>query len=384
MIAKYVKFRKAFGLISCLIVLNSCASKSINIDYDGHVYIKTTINDTVFGNFLYDTGASNFILDSTFVAKNKFQFKNERVVEIVGVGNNTKRVKLVNDKLYFNVDEKYNYSRETYLVDLKIFMGQNIDGILGVRTFKDRPHKIDFIKKKLTFTEKHKNYDSIKFTYNHSKIYVPLDFAVNKKRYSGKFILDLGSAVTVLNSTNTIDIANEANYISLGGIGGETSGKSIFVDSFKLGNKSLTNYIIDFSQDTSGALADKNFTGLLGNDILDNFDIIIDLQKEMLYLKPNEKYNKHNKFLYKSFSYMDNTAIDKSWVVNYLYLDTDAYRKGLRLNDKILEIDGVKVTNLSRVKFYKSLKLNQELKLKIETSGEIKEINLILNKFLGK
>jgi len=34
--------------------------------------------------------------------------------------------------------------------------------------------------------------------------------------------------------------------------------------------------------------------------------------------------------------------------------------------------------------FYKSLKLNQELKLKIATNGEIKEINLILNKFLGK
>ena len=88
--------------------------------------------------------------------------------------------------------------------------------------------------------------------------------------------------------------------------------------------------------------------------------------------------------LYKSFSYIDNAKIDGSWMVSYIYLDTDAYEKGLRLYDEILEIDGVKVSKLKRVSFYRSLKLNQELKLKLRRNEETLIINVILNKFLGK
>jgi len=371
------------GIVICSIFLNSCAQKSIDIIYDGHVYIRTDVNDVAIGNFMYDTGAPDFYLDTTFVRNNNFQFKEVKNIQIGGVGNQTQIVNQVNNKIYYKVDEKYNDSRETYLIGLKEFMGERIDGILGVKTFLDRPHKIDFINKKLTFTDRYKSYDSIKFIYNGDRIYIPMEYTIDKKKYSGKFILDLGSTVTVLNSTSGIDAAFGSNLIAIGGIGGETTGKTLFVDNFKLGNQCISNYPIDISTDTKGALADAEFDGLLGTDILDDFDIGINLQKKILYLKPNKKNNKHNKLRYKSFSYIDNTSTDESWIVSYIYLDTDAYRKGLRLYDKILEINGVKVTELNRVEFYKSLKLNQELELLISRNEEAIKINLVLDKFLG-
>ena len=52
--------------------------------------------------------------------------------------------------------------------------------------------------------------------------------------------------------------------------------------------------------------------------------------------------------------------------------------------DEILEIDGVKVSKLKRVPFYKALKLNQELKLTLRRNGDTIKINVILDKFLGK
>lgn len=384
MTKKQLNYFKTSSILSFSLFFNSCATKSIPITYDGHIFIKTTINDSIIGNFMYDTGALDFYFDTTFVRKNKFQFDEKQIIEMGGVGSGTKTAQLVNDKIYYKVDKKYNNSRTTYLVGLKDFMGENIDGILGVKTFQNRPHKIDFINKKLTFTNKHQNYDSIKFIYEGDKIYIPLHYTIDEKQYFGKFILDLGSSLTVLNSTSGINTASAATSIGIGGIGGETKGKTLIFDAIKLGNQVITDYVIDISEDTAGALADANYEGLLGTDILDDFDIIIDLEQKVLYVKPNKKFNRHKKMLYKSFSYIDNTNTTGSWVVSYIYLNTDAYKKGLRLYDEILEIDGVKVSKLKRVEFYKSLKLNQELELKLRRNKDTIKINVVMDKFAGK
>ena len=188
----------------------------------------------------------------------------------------------------------------------------------------------------------------------------------------------------MLNSTSGINTADGVSSLGAGGIGGETKGKTLIFDAIQLGNQVITDYVLDISEDKAGALADANYDGLLGTDILDDFDIILDLEQKVLYVKPNKKFNRHKKMLYKSFSYIDNTNTTGSWTVSYIYLNTDAYKKGLRLHDEILEIDGVKVSKLKRVPFYKALKLNQELKLTLRRNGDTIKINVILDKFLGK
>ena len=50
--------------------LVSCAKKSLQIEYNGHIYIKTKIEDSICGNFIYDTGAKELILDTAFCKKN--------------------------------------------------------------------------------------------------------------------------------------------------------------------------------------------------------------------------------------------------------------------------------------------------------------------------
>ena len=323
--------------------LVSCAKKSLQIEYNGHIYIKTKIEDTIYGNFIYDTGAKELILDTAFCKKNKLIFKTTQDTKIGGVGNSIQNAKIVLDTL-------------TY--------------------------KIDFINKKISFFKNTKNYDSINLIFDGDKIYVPVTYTINEEEYIGKFILDLGSSVTVLNSSNKINTRNRGDFESIGGIGGKTAGKTIFINQFKLGNQSINNFPIDISNDSKGALSSSEYDGILGNDILDDFDLIIDIKKSKLFLKPNKKINKHKKFFYKSFSFIDNSKIDKSWLVSYIYLNTDAYKKGLRLNDKITAINNISVEKLDRIKYYKGLKLNQELELTIIRDDNSMKINIILNKFL--
>ena len=185
-----------------------------------------------------------------------------------------------------------------------------------------------------------------------------------------------------MNSSNKIKIDYGSEFEAIGGVGGKTKGRTIFIDELKFGNLSIYKYPVDISSDKNGALSKNNYDGILGNDILDDFDLIIDIKKSKLFLKPNKKINKHKKFFYKSFSFIDNSKIDKSWLVSYIYLNTDAYKKGLRLNDKITAINNISVEKLDRIKYYKGLKLNQELELTIIRDDNSMKINIILNKFL--
>ena len=370
------------SLLSCSIFLVSCAKKSIQIEYNGHIYIKTKIENTIYGNFMYDTGAKEIILDTSFCKKNNLIFKITQDTKIGGIGNTIQNAKIVSDTLTYKIDKKTNFSNKTYLLGLRNFLGQKTDGILGVNSFKDRPHKIDFINKKISFIKNTKNYDSINLIFDGDKIYIPVTYTINKEEYMGKFILDLGSSVTVLNSSNKISTNNLGDFESIGGIGGKTSGETIFINQFNLGKQSLYSFPIDVSNDTNGALSSSNHQGLIGNDVLDDFDIIIDLKKSKLYIKPNKKNNKHKKEFYKSFSFIENNDIVKNWSVSYIYLNTDAYKQGLRLYDKIISIDNVQIEKLDRLKFYRGLKLNQKLELSIIREGKLLKISFILNKFL--
>lgn len=78
----------------------------------------------------------------------------------------------------------------------------------------------------------------------------------------------------------------------------------------------------------------------------------------------------------RSFSYIDRTDIDDSWLISYIYIDTDAYKNGLRLNDKVIAIDGELVKNLDRLNFYKNLKIDQKLEFTVIREGKTIKINL--------
>ena len=363
--------------------LISCSSKkNIDIEYDGHIYIKTTLNDSVTGNFVYDTGAPEMIIDNSFKNKNKLVFIKEEDTRMNGIGNETKNVKVISETINYKNDGRKKKSKKTFLIDLKSILGQKADGILGFKTFENRAHKIDYINKKIFFTKSHKNYEVLKMILKDDKLYIPINYIVEKKEYNGNFILDLGSSVTILNSSNKIKIDYGSEFEAIGGVGGKTKGRTIFIDELKFGNLSIYKYPVDISSDKNGALSKNNYDGILGNDILDDFDIIIDLNEKILYLKPNIKNNKHKQYFYKSFSYVNRTNIDRSWLVSYIFINTDAYKKGLRLNDKIISINGTSVEQINHLEFYKNLKINQELELTINRDGKTFNINFVLDKFL--
>lgn len=380
------QYQKIFYLSTIVILILSCSRKTISFDYDGHIYvkIKKINNKKVNGDFIYDTGAPFFYIDSSFCVENKIKFKNIQKGIIGGIGNGTKNTYKIKDTVTYAFKKIKNYSDNSTILNFKSILGKNADGILGVNSFNNKSHKIDYVKREISLIDNFNGYDKIKFEFKNYRILVPLEIRFSNNSYiKGSFLLDTGSSITCLTSNHNIDNIEQIQYLSTGGTGGETKGFTTYADEIMIGNYKILKHLIDISEDSSGSLSSTDYAGIIGNDVLDNFDLIIDLKQNYIYIKPNEKFNIHRKFLFKSFSYIDRTDIDDSWLISYIYIDTDAYKNGLRLNDKVIAIDGELVKNLDRLNFYKNLKIDQKLEFTVIREGKTIKINFALNKFLG-
>lgn len=373
-------------LIFCalLIIFYSCSSKSMKFRYDGHIYIKVNFDDKIRGNFIYDTGAPMLVIDTLFYKKNPFRFKEIQFAEMGGVGNTMQTVKLVKDTIQYETKFGIEKSGYNILMDLKNILGKNIDGIAGVESFDKKPHKINYISKHISQVKKIKGFEKIIIEYDDYRIFVPISIQINDStKVVGKFLLDLGSNTTTLvkNSMN-INSVKKINYISRGGAGGESSGNTFYAEKLSIGKFIIKHFPIDMSKDTLGAMASNLYLGKIGNDLLDDFDVILDLPNKNLFLRPNKNFNKNPSFLFKGFSFIDRTDINQGWRVATIYEESDAYKSGLRINDQITSINDKSVYSMDKVKILQKLEPNQQLKIQILRDNEILFFNFILNTFL--
>jgi len=93
---------------------------------------------------------------------------------------------------------------------------------------------------------------------------------------------------------------------------------------------------------------DPTQIGLLGNEFLSKFTVIIDYRNKQLYLRPNTEYFSpcRNSNLGMRLSKIPD---QKSCIVNSIYVGTPAYIAGIQLGDKILSINGVPTESINAV-----------------------------------
>ncbi|WP_330442385.1 PDZ domain-containing protein [Flavobacterium sp. C4GT6] len=343
------------------------------------------MKNKICGNFLFDTGWSGITLDSMFCDINSLNYKTIDI-EGRGVGNSTMTFKLIADTIYFEFSNKeFGFSSTTTMVDLKGMLDKKVDGITGIQTFAQKPYLIDYISQKIIFIDSVKGYKSINAHFEDNRIYLPLSITLkNGKMIQGKFLLDTGSTRTFFNSHvyNTDGIYNSNNkkkVFTKGGVGGNSNGYFLPVSAVELGEFKLKNLITTVSTDTLGMLANSHYMGIIGNDVLDDFHIIFDHQKEKVWVKPNKNFNKNERKLYRGVSFYD---AGKKWYVAGIVEDTEAYRKGIRMDDEILEVNNIPVENIDLDHFVDKLRANDVLNLKVKQGDEEKEIKFKLNVFI--
>ena len=379
-------------LLSCSKNIYQQKEKQIEFKNTGrHISINLKINQYDEGNFYFDTASPWFIIDSTFYKNQKMSFGHFSESENIGTGNNPVLITRILDTVEFSIIDNVYFSKFNMIYNLKKILGNNIDGIVGLSNFSNTPFEIDYVAKKIILNPKiDDSYQEVAIKYDGNYMYLPIELMLKTgTKVKGDFIIDTGSYKTILTSefSDNKNILNnkKVTYKNNGGVGGLHMGYSLFASDTKVDKFKLIDHQIDVSKDSLGALSkNKNYIGIIGNDMLQNFDIIYHPTQNKIWVKPNKNFGKPSDNLYKSFILMETNDKNKGWSVGSLYEESDAYKKGLRYNDEITEINNKSVRNLNLENFTHKLKPNQKLKLKVKRGSEYFEIDTHLNVFLSK
>ena len=390
--------KQIFLFLFCLILF-SCSKniyhqKEYYINFkntEGRICVKLKVNKYKEGNFYFDTGANRFVIDSSFYKNQKMSFENYSQTQSKGVGNVMPKMIKIYDTIHFSMNKNSFLSNQNIIHNLKKNLGKNIDGIFGVAHFGNAPFKIDYIKRKVILNPQiDESYQEVKIMFDENLMYLPVEIILaNGTIIRGNLGVDTGARESMLTSefANNKDVSQRKKsiYIHNGGIGGLHLGYSLFFSKVKINKFILLNRKFDINKDISGALSknDKDI-GIIGNDILSHFDIIYHPTQNKIWMKPNKNFNKPSGDLYKSFILIETTDKDKGWMVGGIYEDTDAYQKGLRHQDEVLEINNTCVKKLNLQKWNNKLKPNQKIKLKVKRGNDYFEIDTYLNVFLKK
>ena len=326
------------------------------------ILLKCRLNDSITGNFFFDTGAYQFSLDSSFnraiinkYSKFKIQHNDSGNVYYEGLVRKKISLKIGAISLHtFPLDEN---------LDMKKFGGKLMDGIIGIEPFMNRSISINFDDS--TFSESLcDNIDEkVKYTLNPIKqqdgfliIEATVDIG-NGIKITGSFLFDTGCGPAIF-LTNETRLKYELDTIvkKLELIGnnltlyGKTNQFIIKGKNIKIFNKNLLGPRIVCSRDTGAPFGHQKYIGVIGSEIFNKFNYVINVKRTIVYSVPNKSFNaKFKPIIGLGFCLVDRTDICDGYVVSGIIANADAYTKGIRNNDIITHLNGNSVKNLSEI-----------------------------------
>ncbi|MCL1670027.1 aspartyl protease family protein [Elizabethkingia ursingii] len=345
--------------------------------------------------FFFDTGAATTLLDKKVA--DKYNLKANHKTEVGGAGGKKVYDVLTNQKIFLD----RNSHVETNIVfddlsRLSTLYDRNFDGIIGAAILKKYLTKFDFETHTMylyKFGEPLDNtgYEKIDFEFYSGGIpRFPITFELkNKEKFSGDILFDSGASLSLLvnapykEKNNLLSKMSRKITYSSSNLSNKTNYSKGLIESLQLGNTRIEhkNLGILFSSDKQGVSSENGLLGILGSEIINRFNFILDYKNKKLYLKPNSLF--HNEFEMPinpiSLKYSD----DRNEIrISSVMENTDAYEKGLKENQTIISINNIASNDIET---YRQL-LNQKNKKVIikymDSDNKIKTVKFKLKELL--
>jgi len=323
---------------------------------NGHIIIKIRLNDSAPLNFIFDSGAGATLI-SKDVSDSLGMLSGARRKN-VGVSGEHKVSLIKGIDLHFQDSFLGNInllSTQTYFEELD--NGAKVHGVVGFAILSRYVTEIDNEGKRLLL------YNKTDYKYNgygqSMPIYIVQNLPIidgnvtmyNGVSFTGQFMVDTGSRSELIISSPTVlkyDIAENIgqHYNLRASIG--TSSRRTKMRYGRLASFGISEYDFDdipvaLSSDNKGVLSMEFMDGLIGNRLLQRFNLVFDYQKSVLYLEPlkleSEYSINHTGFTlnFEEGKPMIKNLIDRS----------PADKAGLRNGDEIISINGVLVENMT-------------------------------------
>jgi len=251
-------------------------------------------------NFILDTGSGGISLDST--TTEYFGLKgtpsNRTIRGIAGIRNvsflNNKKLHLPGltiDSLNFHIND-YSILTAVY--------GEKIDGIIGYSVFSRYIVKINYDSSRIEFWSK----GSFKYPRGGYLLRpiintIPIEpvRVRDGRTINARFLYDMGAGLNMMLSTDFLNdsallgkkrklYAKEAE-----GLGGKIDMHMTVIKEVKLGPYKFRNVPIYIFDDTFNITSYPYLGGLIGNDLLRRFNVILNYDRRDIYLLPNSHFN---------------------------------------------------------------------------------------------
>ncbi len=374
----------------------------IPFEYKNNLMVVNLVFNGVFPlEFIFDTGAEHTIFSKKKIT-DLLGIKYHRKFTIYGSDMNVKLIAYLVRGIQLKIAD-LTLSNHSMLVLEKDYFhfeeiaGMTIHGILGSDVFRSFIVKIDFKKNQISlfkpksFKENLKKYEKIPIEIFKHKPYITATTRFpNDSTLQLKLLLDTGASIPLLLHTNTdrrMVLPDNLIRGNIGmGLGGFLEGAVGRINELKIGSFNLKNVITNFRdlpEDADTTLL-FNRNGILGNQILSRFSIIIDYQKQMLYLKPYKNLDEAFEFDKSGIFVVAGGHKLNTYFIHEVIQDSPAWKAGIRKGDRIKKLKGMpaQLFSLRHIGNILSKKEGKKVKMVIIRKGERLKVAFRLRKLI--
>ena len=335
----------------------------------GVILIRATINDNKDSlNFILDTGSGGISLDSQTVSQLKIanQLSDKTIRGIAGIrkvnfayNHSLKLPGLTVDSLNFHIND-YDILTSVY--------GEHIDGIIGYSFFNRYIVKI--------------NYDSLLIqVYSKGSMKYPkggyllkpllVNLLIQSARINdeedrtARFYFDTGAGLCLLLSTDFVEDSTlfsakrKRVTTQVEGLGGKKQMELTTVKNFKLGPYRFKRVPAYIFEDEFNVTSYPYLGGLIGNDLLRRFNVILNYEKRDIYITPNSHYRDLFDYSYTGLNFY---IVNNEVVITDIMKGSPAEKAGFQADDIIVAVNN----NFSKnIQVYKTALQNPGEKIKI-------------------
>jgi hypothetical protein len=359
--------------------------------YGNHTFIKLKTDfskDSL--NFIFDIGAGLSILSKDVFDKVAKQRGGAEKKQLEGAGGFENANTLDSVDLHFGtmvLDDLTIYSFNANSLSESI--GQRIDGVIGADILKKYQVFINYnhstlelydLDQELSIKDaRHIGFELVEdIPVIHTTITSP-----KGKKIKARLYFDSGAGISLILNTPFVQLhALDKEMVKLvsykiQGMGGASSSVLATFPSLQIGEFSFTNVPVSLSRAKQGVSAAADIDGILGNDVIKHFNVLLNYQTKKMALLLN---NQHESGYKKHFSGARYKIRNKEIFIDAILSGSPAEQAGLLPQDIILTVNGKAFNDIES--FRKAVdKPGEKLNFRINRKGQVLDIRLIATSF---
>ncbi|MEM9341086.1 MAG: aspartyl protease family protein, partial [Bacteroidota bacterium] len=272
--------------------------------YGDHIFIKLSVDGSEPLSFLFDTGDGLPVIDTDIAERlqlvlNHKSSKTSAQGSIEGKLIAHNYIELNGIKL-----EKDIQLYATNLNHLEMSIGRDIDGIIGYDLLHHYVVRLDYDNEKfLLYDPKEYQYggagEGFEFRLDNYIPHITCDVKLNNgESLKGEFFLNTGAGTTVdfntpfVQKNDIIDKTGEHFSYPVADLSNkETLHYEGRVENFQFGSFAFENHPIGISQAKEGIQSNKKMAGIIGNRLLNRFNVTFNYSKKKIYFEKNKKFD---------------------------------------------------------------------------------------------